>query len=78
MFEIAYIISAPIIGMTLKTVGRKNYIVIGYLIIVAGTVGTSFLPYIESSYLFKINSLELLLLYWQSYSDFCKGMVIHV
>ena len=65
MFEIAYIISAPIIGMTLKTVGRKNYIVIGYLIIVAGTVGTSFLPYIESSYLFKINSLELLLLYWQ-------------
>ena len=50
MFEIAYILSAPIIGLTLKKVGRKNYIVIGYLIIVLGTVGTSFLPFFTSPY----------------------------
>ena len=46
MFEIAYIISTPIIGYTLERVGRKNYIVLGYLIIVIGTIGTGFLPLI--------------------------------
>ena len=50
MFEIAYILSAPIIGTTLKKIGRKNYIVIGYLIIVIGTLGTAFLPFFESTY----------------------------
>lgn len=49
MFEIAYILSAPIIGTTLKKIGRKNYIVIGYLIIVIGTLGTAFLPFFEST-----------------------------
>ena len=44
MFEIAYILSAPIIGSTMEKIGRKNYVVLGYLIIVAGTVGTAFLP----------------------------------
>lgn len=39
MFEVAYILSAPIIGATLKKVGRKNYIVIGYAIVIFGTAG---------------------------------------
>ena len=49
MFEIAYIISAPIIGLTLQKVGRKNYVILGYLIIVIGTVGTAFLPHFKDS-----------------------------
>jgi MFS family permease len=48
MFEVAYILSAPLIGATLKKVGRKNYIIIGYLIVVAGTAGFAALALIES------------------------------
>jgi MFS family permease len=43
MFEIAYIVGAPIIGVTLPKVGRKNYIILGYLIIVIGTLGFAFI-----------------------------------
>jgi MFS family permease len=49
MFEIAYILSAPIIGATLKKVGRKNFIIIGYFIIVIGTLGFAFLSYIPEN-----------------------------
>jgi len=48
MFEVAYILSAPLIGATLKRVGRKNYIIIGYLIVVVGTAGFAGLALIES------------------------------
>jgi hypothetical protein len=48
MFEVAYILSAPLIGATLKKVGRKNYIIIGYLIVVLGTAGFAGLALVES------------------------------
>jgi MFS family permease len=49
MFEIAYIVGAPVIGATLPKVGRKNYIIIGYLIIVIGTLGFAFISLIDES-----------------------------
>jgi len=52
MFEVAYILSAPIIGATLKKVGRKNYIIIGYLIVVLGTVGFAALALVEDDSMF--------------------------
>ena len=39
MFELAYILSSPVIGASLEKVGRKNYISIGYIIITIGTLG---------------------------------------
>ena len=48
MFEVAYIMAAPLIGATLKKVGRKNYIILGYLIVVAGTAGFAFLALVEN------------------------------
>ena len=48
MFEVAYIMAAPFIGFTLKKVGRKNYIILGYLIVVLGTVGFAILALIEN------------------------------
>ena len=39
MFEVAYLMAAPLIGGTLKAVGRKNYIIIGYAIVVFATAG---------------------------------------
>lgn len=48
MFEVAYIMAAPLIGFTLKKVGRKTYIILGYLIVVFGTAGFAFLAFIEN------------------------------
>lgn len=48
MFEVAYIMAAPVIGFSLKKVGRKNYIIIGYLIVVLGTAGFAALALIEN------------------------------
>ena len=48
MFEVAYIMGAPIIGGSLKKVGRKNYIIIGYLTVVIGTAGFAALALVEN------------------------------
>jgi hypothetical protein len=48
MFEVAYIMAAPLIGATLKKVGRKYYIILGYLIVVIGTAGFAALALIEN------------------------------
>jgi len=37
MFQVAYLIVSPFIGQHLKVIGRKNSIVIGYLIIVSAS-----------------------------------------
>jgi MFS family permease len=49
MFEIAYIIGAPFIGVSLPKVGRKNFIIIGYFIIVCGTLGFAFISLIPET-----------------------------
>jgi MFS family permease len=48
MFEVAYIMAAPVIGFSLKRVGRKNYIILGYLIVVLGTIGFAVLALVEN------------------------------
>ena len=47
MFEVAYLLGAPFIGSSLKKIGRKNYIIIGYLIIVIGTAGFGTLSFVS-------------------------------
>jgi MFS family permease len=75
MFEIAYILSAPIIGLTLKKVGRKNYIVVGYLIIVVGTAGTAFLPLFLSKTTFII--VAIFFRFLQGYGDSCVATSVY-
>lgn len=38
MFQIAYLIMAPIVGMNLQRVGRKNMILIGYSLCILATI----------------------------------------
>jgi MFS family permease len=38
MFQIAYLLCAPIVGMNLQRIGRKNMILIGYSICIAATI----------------------------------------
>jgi len=48
-FEIAYILSSPLIGWSLKKVGRKNYIILGYIIVIIGTIGFGLLRHITNT-----------------------------
>ena len=39
MFQIAYLIMAPIVGQNLQRFGRKNMILAGYVLCILATVG---------------------------------------
>jgi MFS family permease len=45
MFQLAYLLAAPFVGMKLGKIGRKNCIVLGYLLIIIATVGFGLLSY---------------------------------
>lgn len=38
MFQIAYLLMAPIVGMNLQRVGRKNMILFGYILCITATI----------------------------------------
>jgi MFS family permease len=48
MFQLAYLIAAPIIGSNLPKIGRKNSIMIGYVIVTTATAGFGLLSYVEN------------------------------
>lgn len=77
MFEIAYILGAPVIGVTLPKVGRKNYILIGYLIIVVGTVGFAFISLIPSSQRGLWIALAIILRFLQGFGDSCVATSVY-
>ena len=52
MFQLAYLIFAPIIGANLQKIGRKTAIIAGYGMIVGATVGFGLLVYINEEYEF--------------------------
>ena len=39
MFQVAYLIMAPIVGQNLQRIGRKNMILAGYVICIFATIG---------------------------------------
>ena len=48
MFQLAYLIAAPIVGAALAKVGRKNSILIGYSLIVLATIGFGLLKHVDN------------------------------
>jgi MFS family permease len=48
MFQVAYLVASMIMGAILQKIGRKNAIVIGYILIVSATVGFGLLTYVEN------------------------------
>ncbi len=47
MFQLAYLIFAPIIGANLQRMGRKTSIIIGYGFIVLATIGFGSIVYVQ-------------------------------
>jgi MFS family permease len=46
MFQLAYLLAAPIISQFLPRIGRKNSILTGYTLIVLATFGFGFIAYV--------------------------------
>jgi hypothetical protein len=46
MFQVAYLMVAPLVGSNLQRIGRKNSILIGYTLCMLATVGFGLISYI--------------------------------
>lgn len=62
MFEGSILIGSPIISMTMQKVGRKNYIILGNLLIVLSTVGFGLTKHIDNDIAFFIASVSFRML----------------
>jgi MFS family permease len=58
MFECSILIGSPLISITMQKVGRKNYIILGNLLIVLSTVGFGLTKYIDNDLAFFIASVS--------------------
>lgn len=47
-FEIAALIFSPIVGMMLERLGRKNSIIIGFLVVITASVGIACTAFIQN------------------------------
>lgn len=47
MFEAGVLMTSPFIGMSLSKVGRKNYIIIGYISCIISSTGFGLLVHIK-------------------------------
>lgn len=48
MFQIGYLIAAPLIGTFLKNIGRKNCVIVGFSVMVLATIGFGLLDEFEN------------------------------
>ena len=67
MFEIGYLLTSPIISLTMAKVGRKNYILIGDSAQVISSLGFGLLVYIENDMNFYW--ISLILKFLQGFGD---------
>lgn len=49
MFQVAYLICSPLVGQNLQRIGRKNSILIGYVLCISATIGFGALAHITTS-----------------------------
>lgn len=56
MFQVAYLICAPIVGQSLQKVGRKNMILLGYTLCIAATVGFGLCSHVPDDFIIKKNA----------------------
>lgn len=47
MFQVAYLVTSTLIGPNLRTIGRKNAMMGGYIAILLATIGFGLLTYIN-------------------------------
>jgi MFS family permease len=51
MFQVAYLICAPIVGQSLQKVGRKNMILLGYTLCIAATIGFGLCSHVPDDFI---------------------------
>lgn len=49
MFQVAYLMVAPLVGSNLQRIGRKNSILIGYTLCMLATVGFGLISYVPQT-----------------------------
>jgi MFS family permease len=70
MFQIGYLITAPVVGATMHRVGRKKYIIIGFIAIIIATVGLGILSEVKHK-LTAYVSLAIIMRLIQGCGDSC-------
>jgi MFS family permease len=70
MFQIGYLITAPVVGAIMHRVGRKKFILIGFVAIVIGTVGLGMLSEVKHN-LSAFLSLAIIMRLFQGCGDSC-------
>jgi MFS family permease len=58
-FEVAALLFSPIVGLMLEKLGRKNSIMIGFLVTTAATVGLACTEFIEDDQLYLYSSIAI-------------------
>lgn len=74
MMEVGILASSPIISMILQKVGRKNFILLGHLVMIISSVGFGLLVYVESDITFFWISIGLR--FFQGFGDACASIAI--
>ena len=57
MYQVSRLILSPFIGSSMHKVGRKNYIIIGFLFMIFSTVGFGALDFVTNKWLFFSGAL---------------------
>lgn len=50
MFQVAYLMVAPLVGSNMQRIGRKNSILIGYTLCMLATVGFGLISYVPQTW----------------------------
>lgn len=56
MFQVAYLVCAPIVGQNLQKVGRKNMILLGYTLCITATVGFGLCSHVPDDFIIVKNA----------------------
>ena len=59
MYQVARLILSTTIGATIAKVGKKNYITIGFIFLIASTCGFALLGFVDNDYVFFAGALIL-------------------
>ena len=74
MMEVGKLASSPFISITLQKVGRKNFIIIGHIMMIMSCIGFGLLVYIETDGAFFWTSIALRFI--QGFGDSCASIAI--
>ena len=74
MMEVGILVSSPFISMFLQNVGRKNFIIIGHIVMILSSIGFGLLVYIEKDSAFFWISIALRVI--QGIGDSCASIAI--